>query len=349
MRALSALFDPSDVQHVSLEEVEGTLFLNRNGRLTARTPFWLLLVLAAIIASAGIVENSTATVVGAMIIAPLGTPIFGCALAVVEGHRRQMVAALEFMLTGVLAAIAVGAIIGWATATRLPIEANPQVTARTAPTLLDLLIALATGTAGAYGLTRRDVASVLPGVAIAISLVPPLAVVGITLGAGMLSFAVGALLLFAANALAIVLSGIAVFTLSGYRSVAQRRDPSLGHQAGLAIALAVIMLVVPLALASASEVDSRCRRGSSILGGGLGLDCAISGPVRGGDRDQPVRLWPPRLDRGIAPAGSHGRSGSYSGAAGRGARSHPAVMTSRGPPARSALGERATFEDVLPG
>jgi uncharacterized hydrophobic protein (TIGR00271 family) len=188
-----------------------------------------------------------------MIIAPLGTPIFGTALAVVVGQRRQMLAALGFLATGILAAIAIGAFIGWATPARLPVDLNPQITGRTAPTALDLVVALATGVAGAYGLTRREVAAVLPGVAIAISLVPPLGVVGITLGAGQFTLALGALLLFATNVLAILVSGVVVFTLSGYRRAAQQRDPLLEREAALAIAVTLVALLIPLGLASLSE------------------------------------------------------------------------------------------------
>jgi uncharacterized hydrophobic protein (TIGR00271 family) len=249
------MFDPGVGHRLPLEEVEGTLFLDRDGHLTVRTSFWPLLVLAAIIASCGVVENSTATVVGAMIIAPLGTPIFGTALAVVVGQRRQMLAALAFLSTGILIAIAVGAFIGWATPARMPVDLNPQITSRTSPSVLDLIVALATGLAGAYGLTRRDVAAVLPGVAIAISLVPPLGVVGITLGAGQLTLALGALLLFLANMLAILVTGVVVFTLSGYRVAAQQRDPLLYREAILAIAVTLLALLVPLGLVTLSEEE----------------------------------------------------------------------------------------------
>jgi uncharacterized hydrophobic protein (TIGR00271 family) len=247
------MFDPSVEHRLSLQEVEGMLFLDRDGHLTVRTSFWPLLVLAAIIASCGVVADSTATVVGAMIIAPLGTPIFGTALAVVVGQRRQMLAALGFLATGILIAIAIGAFIGWATPARMPVDVNPQILGRTAPTALDLVIALATGVAGAYGLTRREVAAVLPGVAIAISLVPPLGVVGITLGAGQFTLALGALLLFATNVLAILVSGVVVFTLSGYRRAAQQRDPLLVREAALALAVTLIALLIPLGLTSLSE------------------------------------------------------------------------------------------------
>ena len=100
---------------------------------------------------------------------------------------------------------------------------NSQIAGRTSPGLLDLIAAVATGFAGAVAMARRDVAAVLPGVAIAISLVPPLAVVGVCLGQGAFALATGALILFASNLLALVLAGSLVFTVLGYSAEAEAR------------------------------------------------------------------------------------------------------------------------------
>ena len=87
---------------------------------------------------------------------------------------------------------------------RMPLDANTQIVGRTAPAVLDLVIAIAAGLAGAYALVRRDVANILAGVAIAITLVPVLEVAGISLGSGRLDLALGAFLLFLTNAAAII-------------------------------------------------------------------------------------------------------------------------------------------------
>jgi heme/copper-type cytochrome/quinol oxidase subunit 2 len=133
---------------------------------------------------------------------------------------------------------------------RMPPELNPQITGRTSPTILDLVIALATGAAGAYGLVRRDVASVLPGVAIAISLVPPLAVVGITLGEGASDLAMGALLLFLSNVVAILVAGVLVFTAAGYREQAAELEPRLRSRAAWIVLVGTATLLIPLGIAS---------------------------------------------------------------------------------------------------
>jgi uncharacterized membrane protein len=110
---------------------------------------------------------------------------------------------------------------------------------------------VAVGVAGAFALSRRDVADILAGVAIAISLVPVLAVVGITLGSWQLDLALGAFILFLANAAAILIAGAIVFSAAGYRREAEDRDERAGHRARIAIVVLLIILVVPLGASSA--------------------------------------------------------------------------------------------------
>jgi uncharacterized hydrophobic protein (TIGR00271 family) len=242
-------------QRRSLTEVQGDLFLDEGERAAKASAFWPLLILSTVIAGGGVIENSTATVVGAMIIAPLGTPIFGAALAIAIGYRRRLLGALGFLVLGVAVAIAIGALMGSLLPERIPPALNPQITGRTSPTILDLVIALATGAAGAYGLVRRDVAAVLPGVAIAISLVPPLAVVGITLGEGAGDLALGALLLFLSNVVAILVAGVLVFTAAGYREQAAELEPGLRSRATWIVLVGTAMLLIPLGVASYRVVE----------------------------------------------------------------------------------------------
>ena len=143
-----------------------------------------------------------------MIIAPLSTPIMGIALGIVNRQRRG---ATRFVLFGGLLVIGVGVLFSAALPGSYDLLGNSQIASRTSPGLLDVIAAVATGFAGAVALARRDVAAVLPGVAIAISLVPPLAVVGVCLGQGAGWLAVGALLLFLSNLLALVLAGTVVY------------------------------------------------------------------------------------------------------------------------------------------
>ena len=137
-----------------------------------------MLTLSGMIAIAGVLADSTATVIGAMIIAPLGTPILGIALGIVTGHLSLVIRSILWVLIGLVIVVVLGLVFSVFVATPESLATNSQVVGRTSPSLMDLIAALATGFAGGFAMCRHDLSAVLPGVAIAISLVPPLGVVG---------------------------------------------------------------------------------------------------------------------------------------------------------------------------
>jgi uncharacterized hydrophobic protein (TIGR00271 family) len=188
---------------------EGSLATRRLSR------FFLLMGFATTIAAFGIVSDSTAVVIGAMLVAPLMTPLMGTSLSLVMGWPKRATMSAGVAFGGVLLAIGLSAIYGG----MLPFEVDPvtntQVASRITPTLIDLMIAIAAGGAGGFALSRPDLSDALPGVAVAIALVPPLAVVGLMLQAGQASEAFGALMLFTANMVAMLLIGAVVFLLTG--------------------------------------------------------------------------------------------------------------------------------------
>ncbi len=177
--------------------------------------FYTLMTFAAIIASMGVITDSTAVVIGAMLIAPLMTPLMGMAISLVMGWPNRLALSATVAITGILLAIGIGILMGLISPTVINTETNSQILARSTPTLLDLMTALAAGAAGAYGLSRPDVSDSLPGVAIAISLVPPLSVVGISYSQGDWTAGNGSLLLFLTNMVAILLMGGITFILTG--------------------------------------------------------------------------------------------------------------------------------------
>ena len=221
------------------------------GRKLSR--FWSLLILSAVIASAGVVGDSTATVIGAMIVAPLMTPILGTVYSIVSGDVRNVVRSALLVAGGAVAVV----FVAWALGKLIPypIDAgtSSQVASRIHPRLIDLIAALATGAVGAFALVRDDVADTLPGVAIAISLVPPLAVVGLTLEADKPHQSTGALLLFTMNVAAILLSGMVVMAIYRVRAVAVSSDARRqvgGRVATIVIVASIVLLAIPLAATS---------------------------------------------------------------------------------------------------
>lgn len=213
--------------------------------------FWTLLILAAVIATAGIVSDSTATVIGAMIVAPLMTPILGSVLSIATGDGRNLVRSLALVITGALSVVCVGYLIGLTVPYDVVAATSSQVAGRVHPRLIDLVAALATGAVGSFALVRSDVSDTLPGVAIAISLVPPLAVAGITLESHSPHQSLGATLLFLTNVAAILLSGLIVMALYRVRQTEQLATKGRGGRLSLAIVLGfVLAIAVPLAVTS---------------------------------------------------------------------------------------------------
>jgi uncharacterized hydrophobic protein (TIGR00271 family) len=234
-----------DSQRRTSEELTEELDLTAGDTKAKQSAFWAMLLLSAIIATAGVLSDSTATVIGAMIIAPLSTPIMGMALGIAKVNSSTILRSGHFVLFGAIMVIGVGAIFNLVLPGDVDLLANPQISGRTSPGLLDLVAAVACGFAGAIALARRDVAAILPGVAIAISLVPPLAVVGICAGERSWTLALGALLLFLSNLLALVLAGTLVYTALAFDQIP--RNPKARRRAYITLAALMFIVTIPLA------------------------------------------------------------------------------------------------------
>jgi uncharacterized hydrophobic protein (TIGR00271 family) len=218
-----------------------------------------------VIACAGVVSESTATVIGAMIIAPLMVPILGVVLSVVLADGPNLRRCLLLLIAGAAAVVALSWLLGHLVPYPVIAATNSQVAARVTPRLVDLVAALATGSVGSIALTRPDVSDTLPGVAIAISLVPPLAVAGLTLQSGSPDECVGALLLFATNVVAILASGIVVLALYRVGRVSAAAPASAFRRPAAAVIIVVLLGAVLIPLWTNSDrVDKTTIRQSSV-------------------------------------------------------------------------------------
>mgnify|MGYP001791407033 CR=1 FL=1 len=199
--------------------------------------YYIMLFISGVIAALGLLAGSTAAIIGAMIVAPLMGPILGMAFAITMGNRRLFKQAGLSVLTGSLMCVATAYLI----CELLGITSmNPEFLQRTQPTLIDLAIGLAAGAAGSFAKTRREIADALPGVAIAVALVPPLSVIGIGLALGSQPVTVGSTLLFLTNLGGIVLSSGIVFIWQDYGSVRRAKT-------GLTASTIMVMLLgIPL-------------------------------------------------------------------------------------------------------
>jgi uncharacterized hydrophobic protein (TIGR00271 family) len=230
--------------------------LEQGGRLSA--DFVIMLMLSAVIAALGLIQNSTAVVIGGMLVAPLMVPMLAMGLALVQGNSRLFNEAFKAMSLGVLGALlasmAVGALSPWD-------DLSAEVVARGGPNLFDLGVALFSGIAAAFALARPGLAGTLVGVAVAVALVPPLAATGIALVKGEFAVALGAAVLFLTNWLAIVVGASVVFRLFGLDvSLGGSRAPGWVHVTFATFALALVPTVLLLFHNLELQVDDGVHR-----------------------------------------------------------------------------------------
>lgn len=212
----------------------------------------VLMAVATAIASLGLLQNSAAVVIGAMLVAPLMTPMLGAGLALSEGNLVFFRRAIQAMSYGVATALLVSTFFGFVTPdTDLTLE----LMARGAPNVLDLVVAFLSGAAAAYAMARPNILGAMAGVAIAAALVPPLATTGIALAKGHLLVSKGAGLLFLTNLVSIVLGSAWVFNILGLRRVTGAFDaPSWVRRAMLFLVCAALALLAPLGFSTIDQL-----------------------------------------------------------------------------------------------
>lgn len=219
--------------------------------------FGVMLGCSVLIAGLGLLQNSVAIIIGAMLVAPLMTPLIGTGLAVAQGNFLLLGEATRTMFIACLVSLALGVALRLVTPGH---ELTPEVSLRGAPNILDLAIAFLAGIAAGYAIARPKLSGALPGVAISVALVPPLAAGGIALGSADWMIAFGALLLFVTNLVAIVLGSALVFRLHGITtSDAQRTRSAQTKRILVGLVLALVILMAPLAYQFADQL----RRGQA--------------------------------------------------------------------------------------
>jgi len=183
--------------------------------------FSLMMLFSVVIAAVGLIQNSAAVVIGAMMIAPLLSPILGVSVALLRGSAHEIFTGLRVIVTSASGSIFFAYLISKLfppTSTVLTTE----ILARTSPDVRDMLVALAAGAAGAYAICHKDAAGAIPGVAVAVALVPPLAATGVLLGRDQPSLAFGAFLLFVTNLFGILVAAAFIFYSVGLVQVHKR-------------------------------------------------------------------------------------------------------------------------------
>ena len=225
--------------------------------------FFLLVILSCTIATMGLLTNSVAIIIGAMLVAPLMSPILGMGMASITGDGHLLRDSISGVIQGAIVAIVVSFLWTWLNRS-LPFillqEVPGEVIARTNPSPIDLTIAVAGGIAAAYALAQPHLSAALPGVAIATALMPPLCTIGVGLALDRMDIAGGAGLLFVTNTVAIAFAATLVFSSLGFGpkaiTAANRLPRSL-----IFAALLTVTLMIPLTYVSVNFVqEAKARR-----------------------------------------------------------------------------------------
>jgi uncharacterized hydrophobic protein (TIGR00271 family) len=241
------------IPHISLERRAEVQVLLRQSS-SPDFDFFLLVVLSCVIATLGLMVDSPAVIIGAMLVAPLMSPIIGLGLASITGDSRLLRDAATALLRGAFLAILISFILTWLN-NHLPFimlqvgELPVEITSRTQPTPLDMGIAMAGGLAAAFALVMPNISAALPGVAIATALMPPLCTIGIGLALGQWNIAGGASLLFITNLVTIAFASTLVLFTLGFSPRSKNGGNQLPRSL-LISALLTVATLIPLTLLS---------------------------------------------------------------------------------------------------
>ncbi|MFC4360315.1 TIGR00341 family protein [Halobium salinum] len=246
-RRLSGLVERFPGLRISRDE----LYARAQDLAPANSTFFAFLLLSTVIATTGLLLDSAATIIGAMVVAPLMGPAVAASVGTILDDRDMTARGIRLQVTGLLAAIATAAVLGWLLqqtvliAPGLDIRAVPQVAERTSPNFLSLFLALGSGIAGAISIMRGS-GSTLVGVAIAVALVPPAATSGLGIAFGLPGVAIAGAVLVIVNLLAINLSALILFYLAGFKPL------DAGKYEGIrsSVASRVVTIVVAITVLS---------------------------------------------------------------------------------------------------
>ena len=215
----------------------------------------IILMCAIFIASIGLNMNSTAVIIGAMLISPLMTPIVGLGFGLAIFDTRLIKQSLNVLLTQVVVSLLVSALYFWIS----PISyASNELIARTSPTIWDVLIAIAGGIAGVIGSRKKEANNIVPGVAIATALMPPICTAGYGLANGNVQFIYGALYLFLINCVFIMLTNI-VGTRILMRKSPLRSFKELNIKMRIGLISLIVLLILPATYSAVTLTIEQAR------------------------------------------------------------------------------------------
>jgi len=218
--------------------------------ITTKRLYWCEVVLSALVATFGLMQNSVAVIIGAMLIAPLLRPIQGLSYAIVTGRAVLFAKALRLLLFSVLLAVLVPMVVLWFFPSA---ESTTEIAARTQPNLLDLLIAVFSAVIAILAFAYKRLTESVAGVAMATAIMPPLVVIGMQIWWGNWALVWGASLLFVTNLVAILAVGTVLFMFYGFNPHRSQTESSLGKIIFLLLSLVGLWAILSYNLNNIAE------------------------------------------------------------------------------------------------
>ncbi|MGH9976765.1 MAG: TIGR00341 family protein [Nitrososphaeraceae archaeon] len=230
------------------------------GELVSKTHFFIhrrkdvyaMTLLATVIALVGLISNNIAVIIGAMLIAPFMGPISSIALSSILGKQKEINDSLIFGAELIVSSIILASVVTFVLSLLILVEVTPEIQARTEDRAFAIIVALLLGMAGGLSLVTA-IPEIIVGVAIAVALIPPAAVVGIGLGLGDLKIMIGAALVTISNIIGLILGFLIIFMLKGVSPVERSEKirakrlivKNMTILIGLAISLGAIIIYFP--------------------------------------------------------------------------------------------------------
>ncbi|AFZ04436.1 DUF389 domain-containing protein [Calothrix sp. PCC 6303] len=238
------------LEPIRIQQIQAELLEESSPDVT----YLILIIGSCAIASFGLLSNSAAVIIGAMIVAPLMLPIrglaFGALSANVELFRRALIAIIVGTLSAIVMSCSLGLLVGIS-------NFGSEVLSRSKPTLLDLGIAVVAGSISGYAKVQPKISTSLAGTAIAVALMPPVCVIGLGISQANWSLSQGATLLYLTNLLGITLACMVTFFVVGYSPLQKARTPLI------LTLLFISTLMIPLTI-SFSRLVQQARLESSV-------------------------------------------------------------------------------------
>lgn len=230
-----AVLEPDD-------EMKAQIAIETKRDLGTSRLYWIQLTLSSLIGVLGLIQNSVAVIIGAMLIAPFFGPIQCIAYGIINGENKMTLRAIRALIISMCVTVGIGYLVVELIGFNLE---TPEIIARTQPTILDLMIALASGVLAFLSLRYDRLSASIAGVAMASAILPPLLVVGIELALGWYIESWKALFLFLTNLVAILSMGMIMFVLFGYSAHVSRQLSTVKN--AMIVFCILCIMIAPLA------------------------------------------------------------------------------------------------------